>query len=107
MEDEKVSLSDSVLVKREVIALKPRLQSKNCLLSLLVYVIISLPIFKYPYLEGKPTVELTAMVVSNWLIAPSKFVVDTRFCWRNESFLIYWSIFSARSTGPPWNSWDL
>ena len=31
----KVTLSVSVLVKRELIALKPRLQLKNCLLSLL------------------------------------------------------------------------
>ena len=89
-----------------LIPLNPRIRPVNVVSFLPWYVIISLPIFKRPYVSGNPLVEVTVSVSDVLSRADVVTVVPNTTSGTKLSTLSYWSKLSIKSVAPPWNSWE-
>ena len=111
-EDEK-TISDGLLESlKDVIPLKPRLQSVKVFVPAIpVYVIISFPIFNNPYSLGNESLiefeEVTVIVLDVVPIPTARVVSPLTTSVVKLSNFKYWSKLSTRSIGPPVYSWEM
>ena len=103
------SLFNSLLY--EVIPTKPLTHPVKEKSVFPVYVITSSSIFSSPYDSGNPSVPVgdspgsTLIVVASKSKSPERIAVSDKFVVLSN--LIYLSIFSIKSIGPPWYSWPI